>query len=938
MIFVRGTPPLFSVEVDMTEAPVIHEFASRNGLRSLTTYGIELGTDFTLELVVKLLRSPPSLGYQLLFEAGGGFDGFSLSISPRHEFVFSMCSKGAPTSECKRIYACLDVIGRHGVFLLITLISRVFYMSLPEEITRYLPSPNSFVPAMFAPIKEEWYHRKQLHLVATMTKLTIEPNKYAMTFYVDHQWVASEEHTADDMTFAISGPGDIAVFSAPASAGAQCLMGAPLYATAGKIRGARLNGEVGVRLFVGEAWKPTDRCEEEMWCLHGGTCSNGTQVVPGCICEPGYGGLRCEHDVDECVDASVCGLNEHCVNTYGSYECPCVAGYVRQGPFGCVEDTVSPVLHTCGNLRFNLSSDESTFVWVATANATDNSGEVTEVCAPPILNFMASGVLSSTCTATDPADNIESCLVIVTVADVTDPVFTACPASTVVANIHPDALTVTVPYSAVAQDNVGVTRFNCSHPSPVTLGHSSTFVTCTAEDAAGNVATCGFQIEVVDATPPRLTCPSGTIMAEYQGENTVVSYNVSATNATGGAVVVTCIPPTPVIGGLGLTTVNCLASGGLPSSTCDFAVSVVDTTEPSLDCPSNFTRNLLSNADAVNVFYRVTASDHDDSTEVACTKNNSFVASVGSTTVECSATDSSGNRATCIFFVTVFDVTAPVLDCRPPDSMQIIDDKGADTVPALYTASAEDAVDGTVVPVCNVTLGEPLAPGTHVVACVAQDAASNQGACVFSITVHGGAGNTSASAAGSPVAAAAGAACGVLVLVLIAAMVYRRRRKRGAGRVRGGADTSFQAHPGGGARFQPWLSSSPVFDPRSTASAGPAPANGLDADGTPGTAPVPYYSSPDVVPGGEEMYALPPGQRDYMIPAPLPMGQSERNAGERQYLVPGAPLHQGEYLVPGAPVNGTAAVPEYASLATDHETYGPPKLQRRLTQQLDEQA
>lgn len=924
MMFVRGTPPLFSVKVDMIETPVVHEFASRNGLPSLTTYGIDLSADFTLELAVKLLRSPPSLGYQLLFEAGGGFDGFSLSISPRHEFVFSMCSKGVSTSECRGIL--------HLVFQLHV---------AARDHTKYLtPLPTSFLQDMFVPIREEWYYRKQLHLVVTVAKLTFQQNKYAMTFYVDHDMVASEGHAAEESAYAISGAGDIAVFSAPASAGAQCLMGAPLYATAGKIRGARLNGEVGVRLFVGKAWEPTDRCEEEMWCLNGGTCGNGTQVVPACVCEHGYGGLRCEHDVDECVDPSLCESNEHCVNTYGSYECRCDAGYIRQEqePFGCVKDTVSPVLHTCGNLRFNLSSDERTFVWMATANATDNSGEVTEACTPATLSFEAPGVLSSTCTAMDPAGNSESCSVIVTVADVTDPVFTVCPAPRVVATIHPNASTVTVAYSAVAQDNVEVTRFNCSHPSPVTLGRPSTFVTCTAEDAAGNVAICGFEIEVVDATPPLLTCPSGMIKAEYQGENTVVPYNVSAADAAGKAVLVTCIPATPVVGGLGLTAVNCLAGDGLLSSTCSFDVSVVDTTKPSLNCPSDFTRHLPSDSDAVNVFYRaVIASDLDANTEVTCSKNNPFVASVGSTPVECFATDSSGNRTTCTFIVTAVDVTAPALDCSPADSVQIIDDKGTGTVPALYTALAEDAVDGTVEPVCNVTLGEPLAPGTHVVGCVAQDAASNKVECVFSITVREGAGKTSVSSAGSPVAATAGAACGVLVLLLVAAIVYRRQKGR-AGRVRGAADTSFQAHPGGGARFQPWLSSNPVFDPRSTASVSPAPANGLDAGGTPGPAPVPYYSSTNVVPDGEEIYALPPGQREYMIPVPLPMGQSERQAGERQYLVPGAPLHQGEYLVPGAPINGAAAVQEYASLGTDHETYGLPKLQRRLTQQLDQDA
>ena len=93
MIFVRGTPPLFSVGEDLNMSPLVHEFAGRDRLLALTQYNISLNTDYTLELAVKLLNSPPSLGYQILFEAGGAFDGFSLSISPRHQLVFSVCAK-----------------------------------------------------------------------------------------------------------------------------------------------------------------------------------------------------------------------------------------------------------------------------------------------------------------------------------------------------------------------------------------------------------------------------------------------------------------------------------------------------------------------------------------------------------------------------------------------------------------------------------------------------------------------------------------------------------------------------------------------------------------------------------------------------------------------------------------------------------------------------
>ena len=36
-------------------------------------------------------------------------------------------------------------------------------------------------------------------------------------------------------------------------------------------------------------------------------------------------------DVDECVVGGVCGTHAVCVNTVGSYTCPCVSGYADGG-------------------------------------------------------------------------------------------------------------------------------------------------------------------------------------------------------------------------------------------------------------------------------------------------------------------------------------------------------------------------------------------------------------------------------------------------------------------------------------------------------------------------------------------------------------------------------------------------------------------------------
>ena len=56
------------------------------------------------------------------------------------------------------------------------------------------------------------------------------------------------------------------------------------------------------------------------------TCDN----VRGCVCKPGYTGISCAVDVDECEhNPNICGDRQLCVNTIGSYRCVCQHGFVR---------------------------------------------------------------------------------------------------------------------------------------------------------------------------------------------------------------------------------------------------------------------------------------------------------------------------------------------------------------------------------------------------------------------------------------------------------------------------------------------------------------------------------------------------------------------------------------------------------------------------------
>ena len=89
------------------------------------------------------------------------------------------------------------------------------------------------------------------------------------------------------------------------------------------------------------------------------------------------------------------------------------------------------------------------------------------------------------------------------------------------------------------------------------------------------------------------------------------------------------------------------------SNTCTATVTVVDTTPPSLSCPSNQTFNATGPSGAIVNYTAATASDNCGSVSPIYSKNAGTLFSIGDTTVNVTATDAATNAASCSFTVHV---------------------------------------------------------------------------------------------------------------------------------------------------------------------------------------------------------------------------------------------------------------------------------------------
>ncbi len=269
-------------------------------------------------------------------------------------------------------------------------------------------------------------------------------------------------------------------------------------------------------------------------------------------------------------------------------------------------------------------------------------------CLPASGSFFPVGTTTVTCaTKTGPG-----CSFTVTVVDDTPPNLT-CPADINV-NVQSTQKCAVVNYTTpAANDNCPGATVTCSPPSGTCFPTGTTTVTCTATDASKNTATCSFTVTVTQQACT-ITCPTNITRSNDPGQcGAVVSYPAPTTSA--GCGTVTCSPASGSFFPKGTTTVTCTTTAG-PG--CAFTITIADTQSPLITCPADLTAvspNQSSSCVVVN-YPAPVVSDNCPGVTVTCNPPSGSCFPLGTTTVTCTATDSSGNTATCNFTVTTFDV------------------------------------------------------------------------------------------------------------------------------------------------------------------------------------------------------------------------------------------------------------------------------------------
>lgn len=242
-----------------------------------------------------------------------------------------------------------------------------------------------------------------------------------------------------------------------------------------------------------------------------------------------------------------------------------------------------------------------------------------------------------------------------------------------------------------------------------------------------------------DLSAPLITCAADTLVTATVGSCTamVTLNSPQVSDACSGIQGVTSMPASNLFQA-GITAVTFTAKDNVGlTATCSMQVTVVAGSNPILsNCPSNISVDAPGNDCMAPIAWTLpTAIDACGAvaiTPVPSQAPGNFM--VGTTTVVYTATDPSGNTATCSFTVVVRDLVKPLISCPPNLELDVPADSCC--APGNFSLPvATDNCDASLTVIGNLAPTDKFCAGTSLITYMATDDFGNSATCSFTITV-----------------------------------------------------------------------------------------------------------------------------------------------------------------------------------------------------------
>ncbi|XP_071945866.1 uncharacterized protein [Antedon mediterranea] len=408
-----------------------------------------------------------------------------------------------------------------------------------------------------------------------------------------------------------------------------------------------------------------------------------------------------------------------------------------------ITDTEKPVITCPRDLTVGADAGQlDTSVKWSSPTTSDNSNGNVDLA----VDYMNGSTFSIGTTvvsyqATDPSGNMESCTFNITVEDTEAPIVSDCPEDFILPTDDGEPDRETYWTEPTAMDNSGSVFVSQSHTNGSTFDLDNTTVTYNFTDPSGNLASCEFIVTIIDIEAPvPSSCPSNSTYSTDMGVSTKV--NVAWTqpafndNVPGTIPIYNNIFPNTYTFQLGTTEVEYYATdAAMNTGYCSFFITVIDTEDPVVTCPSNITANSTEGAATAIVNYTATVTDNVNVTSQSFDIPSGSMFNFGDTAVTFTASDAAGNEANCTFVVTIEDMEPPeFINC--PGELN-----GTTDATVNYTTITWDmlvAIDNSLVTPTIASSHNPndeFYIGTVTVTATATDGAGNEATCTFDVLV-----------------------------------------------------------------------------------------------------------------------------------------------------------------------------------------------------------
>jgi len=410
-----------------------------------------------------------------------------------------------------------------------------------------------------------------------------------------------------------------------------------------------------------------------------------------------------------------------------------------------VIDNEHPVFNCPENILVNVPNGDQGATVNYSVTADDNCpGEsLLQIAGLPSGSFFPLDTTTNTFVVTDASGNMDTCSFDVIIID--NPIL--CPNDTTVnasaglcsAIVNGiDATTIPPGQDYDYALSGATTDSGSGDASGTAFNVGVTTVVYTLTDLPQ--LSCTFTITVLDTQAPEAFCPANVTVNNDPGNcSAVVTYSLTTDDncpgetiqQTNGLVSGSSFP-------LGLTTNSFLitdASGN--TTTCSFAITVIDNQAPAISCPANITINTEAGLCVANVNYTTSFTDNCPGGSMMQTVGLSSGSNFpkGVTTNTFVATDANGNTSSCSFTVTVIDAELPTITC--PANITANNDPGTCGAVVNYAAIIfnDNCTGSTLSQTTGLASGSVFPVGITTNTFIVTDVSGNTASCAFTVTI-----------------------------------------------------------------------------------------------------------------------------------------------------------------------------------------------------------